>query len=110
MARAVKNLPATNSAARLQPAPGYLLIEPEQASRQTASGIVLPESAGEKPQRGKVLATGSDEILDSGAKRTAPAKAGNVVYYKKWGGNEIKIDAKEYLFIKFEDVLAIEAA
>ena len=76
---------------------------------KTASGIVLPETAeGEKPQKGKVLATGPDEITDSGTKKKSPAKVGDIVFYKKWGGNEVKIDSKEYLFVKFEDILAIE--
>jgi chaperonin GroES len=92
----------------LTPAAGYLLVEPLGAETKTASGIYLPDSAGEKPQKGKVLAVGKDEITDSGAKRTAPAKAGDVVVYKKWGGNEVKIDGKEYLFAKFEDILATE--
>lgn len=92
----------------LRPTPGNLLLEPEEASRQTASGIVLPESVGEKPQKGKVVSVGSDEILDSGKVRVSPCRIGDVVYYKKWGGNEIKISGKEYLLVKFEDILAIE--
>lgn len=93
----------------LKPTAGNILLEPEEAMKQTASGIVLPETAtGEKPQRGKVLSVGADEITDSGAKKTAPCKVGDTVYYKKWGGNEIKLEGKEYLFVKFDDILAIE--
>jgi len=92
----------------LIPAAGYLLIEPLEAETKTTSGIYLPESASEKPQKGKVLAVGQDEITDSGTKKSAPAKSGDIVFYKKWGGNEVKIEGKEYLFTKFEDVLAIE--
>jgi chaperonin GroES len=92
----------------LKPTAGYLLIEPLEAETKTASGIYLPESASEKPQKGKVLAVGADEITDSGVKRTSPVKEGDVVIYKKWGGNEVKIDGKEYLFVKFEDILAFE--
>jgi chaperonin GroES len=92
----------------LKPSAGYLLIEPVEKETKTASGIYLPDSAEEKPQKGKVLAVGADEITDSGAKKTSPAKVGNVVIYKKWGGNEVKIENKEYLFAKFEDVLAVE--
>ena len=58
-------------------------------------------------QKGKVLAVGDDEITDSGAKRSSPAKVGNTVIYKKWGGNEVKIDGTEYLFAKFDDILAV---
>jgi len=93
----------------LKPTAGNILIEPEEALRKTASGIVLPETAEEKPQKGKVLAVGPDDITDSGTKRPSPCKVGDYVYYKKWGGNEIKIEGKEYLFVKFEDILAVES-
>ena len=98
----------TKTKLSLKPSTGYLLIEPLEAETKTASGIYLPDSAGEKPQKGKVLAVGADEITDSGVKRAAPAKAGDIVIYKKWGGNEVKVSGKEYLFAKFEDILAIE--
>lgn len=94
----------------LKPTAGYLLLEPEEAETKTASGIVLPEKTGEKPQSGKVLVIGDDEVTDGGAKRTSPAKVGDRVIYKKWGGNEIKINSKEYLFVKFEDILAVYTA
>ena len=93
----------------LKPTAGNILLEPQEAARQTASGIVIPETvSGEKPQKGKVLAVGSDEVTDSGAKKPAPCKTGDIIYYKKWGGNEIKLEGKEYMFVKFDDVLAIE--
>ncbi|MBI2007274.1 MAG: co-chaperone GroES, partial [Candidatus Blackburnbacteria bacterium] len=88
----------------LKPAPGYLLLKPEEAETKTASGIVLPDSAGEKPQVGKVLAVGDPEVTESGVKKDAPVKKGDRVVYKKWGGNEIKIEGEEYLFVKFEDI------
>lgn len=90
----------------LRPTAGYVLLEALEAERKTASGIVLPETAEEKPQKGKVLAVGSEEITDSGARRPAPCQAGDFVIYKKWGGNEVKVEGKEYLFVKFEDILA----
>jgi len=93
------------------PAAGYLLIEPQEKESKTQGGIYLPDNAsGEKPQQGVVLATGSDEITDDGAKKPSPAKVGNLVIYKKWGGNEVKIDGVEYLFVKFEDILAVITA
>lgn len=91
----------------LKPTAGYLLLEPQEAETKTASGIVLPDTAGEKPQSGSVLAVGDDEITDGGATRKAPAKVGDRVVYKKWGGNEIKTEGKEYLFVKFDDILAV---
>ena len=94
----------------LQPAPGYILLEPEEAETKTASGIVLPDSVEEKPQVGKVLAVGSAEVTDNGTTKASPAKVGDKVVYKKWGGNEIKLEGKEYLFVKFEDILAVYTA
>jgi len=87
----------------LKPTAGYILIEPLEKEVKTSSGIYLPDTASEKPQKGKVLAVGADEI-----KKTSPCKKGDVVIYKKWGGNEVKIGNIEYLFVKFEDVLAVE--
>lgn len=93
----------------LKPTAGYLLIEPLEAETKTASGIYLPDNASEKPQKGKVIATG-ESIFDDGHEVKSPAKLNNIVFYKKWGGNEVKIEGKEYLFVKFEDVLAVETA
>ena len=92
---------------KLKPAAGYLLLEPLEAEAKTDSGIYLPESHEEKPQKGKVLAVGPDEITDSGAKKSASAKVGDVVIYKKWGGNDVKLEGREYLFAKFDDILAV---
>ena len=92
----------------VKPTSGYVLIEPEETAKQTTSGIYLPDSAtGDKPQQGKVLSVGPDEITDKGLKKPCPAKIGDKVIYKKWGGNEVKIENKEYLFVKFEDILAV---
>ncbi len=92
---------------KLQPASGYILVSPVEAEKKTASGIVLPDSHEEKPQKGKVLAVGSEQITESGAKISPPCKKGDVVVYKEWGGNEYKENDQEYLFIKFEDILGI---
>jgi len=86
------------------------LLEPVEAETKTSSGIYLPDSASEKPQKGKVLAIGPDELTESGLKRSSPAKVGDIVIYKKWGGNEVKVEGREYLFAKFEDILAVETA
>jgi len=106
----VKNTDSKSSAkkAKLVPTAGYILVKPLEAQTKTSSGIYLPETAGEKPQKGKVLAVGAAEITDSGIKKTPPCKAGDTIVYKKWGGSEVKIDGVEYLFAKFEDILAIE--
>lgn len=97
---------------KLKPTAGNVLIEPLEAERKTASGIVLPESHEEKPQTGKVLAVGAEVVCDCkcDCHRSAPCKVGDKVIYKQWGGNEVKIEGKEYLFVKFEDILAVETA
>lgn len=97
-----------NLLANVKPAAGYLLIEPDEQAKKTISGIYLPDSAtGDKPQMGKVLAVGPDEVTDKGVTKPNPAKKGDKVIYKKWGGNEVKFDNKEYLFVKAEDILAV---
>jgi len=90
------------------PAAGVVIVEPEEAQTKTDSGIYLPETAGsEKPAQGKVLAVGKEVFMENGNKVEAPCKVGDRVIYKKWGGSEVKLDQKEYLFAKFEDILAV---
>lgn len=91
----------------LQPLPGYVLVKPEEAQKQTDSGIYLPDSHDEKPQQGSVLAVGEEWVTEHGATIKPPVKKGDLVVYKKWGGNEVKIGEIEYQFLKFEDILAI---
>ena len=90
------------------PAPGYILLQPLKADTKTETGIYLPDSATEKPQTGNVIAVGDDEITDHGVKRKSPVKVGDKVIYKKWGGNEVSFHGVEYLFVRFEDILAVE--
>ncbi len=104
-----KETKTTSPSLGLTPTAGYLIIEPMEAAKQTASGLYIPDNAtGDKPQKGTVLAVGADEIVDEDVTRKSPAKVGDVVIYKKWGGSEVKINNKEYLFSKFDDILAIE--
>lgn len=91
---------------KLTPMPGYVLVEPSEKQTQTAGGIYLPDNAGDKPQAGTVLAVGADWATESGATIKSPVKVGDNVVYKKWGGNDVKINAVEYQFLKFEDILA----
>jgi chaperonin GroES len=91
----------------IRPLMGYLLVEPTGAESRTASGIILPESAQEKPAQGKVIAVGEDIHLSNGQSLKSPVKVGEVVVYKKWGGDEIKINGQELKLVKFEDLMAI---
>jgi chaperonin GroES len=97
----------TLKANQLQPLPGYILVQPAEAEKQTASGIYLPDSHEEKPQQGTVLAVGTEWHTEQGAVIKAPVKKGDTVVYKKWGGNDVKIGNTEYQFLKFEDILAV---
>lgn len=96
----------TLSVAQLKPLPGYVLVKPAEGQKQTASGIYLPDSHDEKPQHGTVLAVGAAAMVE-GAKVEPPVKVKDQVIYKKWGGNDVKIDDVEYQFLKFEDLLAV---
>lgn len=90
----------------LQPLPGYVLVKPNQKKEKTESGIYLPESHDEKPQRGTVLAVGGEWTTEEGATIKPPVKEKDEVIYKKWGGNEVQIGETEHQFLKFEDILA----
>lgn len=105
MAKAKKAI--TVNVSNLNPMPGYVLVEPAVAQKQTESGIYLPDSHDEKPQQGTVLAVGGDWHTESGATIKSPVSKGDVVIYKKWGGNDVKIGEVEYQFLKFEDILAV---
>lgn len=97
----------TDKKLNLRPLNGYVLIEPSEVETRTASGIILPESAQEKPAVGKVLACGNEMVLEGGKTMKCPVDAGDRVYYKKWGGDDIKIDGKELKLVKFDDLMAI---
>ncbi|MFA6814461.1 MAG: co-chaperone GroES [Candidatus Pacebacteria bacterium] len=91
---------------KLKPTAGYILVKPAEKEKQTTSGIILAVDDSEKPQYGQVLAVGAN-THDDGLEIKAPAKVGDKVLYKKWGGNDVNIDEIEYQFLKFEDILAI---
>ena len=84
-----------------------LLVRPKESEEKTKSGIVLPDSAKEKPQEGTVIATGDGARDEDGKKIPMEVKKGNVVLYSKYAGTEVKIDGIEHLIIKESDVLAI---
>lgn len=96
----------TKASLKIKPLAGYALIEPQEAEEITASGIVLPDTAQEKPAQGKVLAVGPSTVIE-GKEVKAEFKVGDLVLYKKWGGDEIKFEGKEFKIVKFEDVMAI---
>lgn len=84
-----------------------VLIKPLEGEARTPSGIVLPETAKEKPQIGKVMAVGPGSVTDEGKKIPMLVKEGQKVMYKKWGGNEIKVGQEEWLLVEQKDILAV---
>ncbi len=92
---------------QIKPLEDNILIEPLEKETMTASGIVIPDTAKEKPQQGKVLAVGPGKKNEEGRIISVEVKVGQMVLYKKWGGNEIKVSGKEYLVVKNDDVLAV---
>ena len=92
---------------KIRPLADYLLIEPAEKETTLPSGIVLPDTSKEKPQEGKVLAKGPGKKDEHGKVMEITIPVNAKVIYKKWGGTEIKIDGKEYLLVKEEDILAV---
>lgn len=90
----------------LQPLADYVVAEQEEASTKTASGIFLPESAAEKPKVAKVLAVGPGKVGDDNERIKPEVKVGDKIVYKSYSTTEVKIDGKEYILIKEEDILA----
>jgi len=84
-----------------------VLVEPLEAETKTASGIILPDSAKEKPQVGVIRAVGKGKTDNNGKLVAMVVKVGDKVMYKKWGGNEIKVGGKEWTLISQDDILAI---
>jgi chaperonin GroES len=84
-----------------------IVVERCEAESKTAGGIVLPESAQEKPHRGKVLATGPGKLLKDGGRGKMSVKVGDEVFYGKYSGSDVEVDGKEYVILKESDVLAI---
>jgi chaperonin GroES len=93
-------------ASDIKPLHDYILIEPLEEEEKTAAGIYLPESAKEKPTIGIVRAIGPGRTDKSGKRIKISVKIGDKVYYKKWGGSEVKIKGKEWLLVEEKDILA----
>jgi chaperonin GroES len=83
------------------------LVEPAKEGEMNKGGIIIPDSAKEKPQQGKVIAVGTGKLDDSGKKIPFNVKKGDLVLMPKYGGTEVKIDNKEYQIMREEDILGI---
>jgi chaperonin GroES len=91
----------------IKPLGERVVIKVLESEEKTKSGIVLPDTAKEKPQMGKVLAVGSGKLLDNGQRVAPDVKEGDKVLFAKYAGTEVKIDGEEYMVLKESDILAI---
>jgi chaperonin GroES len=91
----------------LKPLEDRIVVSPLEAEQVTASGLVIPDTAKEKPQEGKVLAVGPGRFDDKGARVPVDVKVGDIVLYSKYGGTEVKYSGEEYLVLSARDVLAV---
>jgi chaperonin GroES len=91
----------------LKPLFDNVLIRPLEAEVKTASGIILPDTAQEKPTMGEIIAVGPGRVTIKGEKEPMMVKAGQKVMYKKWGGNEVKFNGEELTLVEQKDILAI---
>ena len=84
-----------------------VIVRALEAEEKTAGGIIIPDNAKEKPQKGEVIAVGPGKISDSGQKITMEVKKGDKVLYGKYSGTEVTVDGKEYLIMRESDILAV---
>jgi chaperonin GroES len=92
---------------KFRPTDDRVLVEPCEAEDKTAGGIILPDTAREKPQRGRVIATGPGKLLDSGSRGEMSVGVGDEVFYGKYAGTEIEFGTNKYVVIRENDILAI---
>jgi chaperonin GroES len=96
------------SKTQFKPLGDRVIIDPEAAEQTTKSGIVLPDTAQEKPQTGKVVAVGPGRTTDEGKTVPLNVNEGDIVIYAKYGGTEFKQDGTEYLIVRESDILAVK--
>lgn len=105
MATATKSKSKSNL--KLQPLGDRVVVERESSEGKTAGGIVLPDSAKDKPSRGVVLSVGDGKLLDNGSRSKLQVKVGDRVIFTSWAGETFKVDGDEVLLMREEDILAI---
>ncbi len=92
----------------IKPLGDRVVIKVSEGDMKTASGIVLPDSAKEKPQEGEVIAVGKGRILDNGERIAPEVKVGDKIIFSKYAGTEVKVEGIDYLVVRESDILAIE--
>ena len=91
----------------IKPLGERVVIEVAESDVKTASGIVLPDTAKEKPQMGTVVAVGAGKLLDNGERAAMEVKVGDGVIFSKYSGSEVKVEGKDYLIVRESDILAV---
>lgn len=91
----------------IKPLEDRIVIRQVEAEQTTASGLVIPDTAKEKPQEGEVIAVGPGRVDDNGNRIPVDVKVGDVVIYSRYGGTEVKYDGEEYLILSARDILAV---
>jgi len=97
----------TKKKIKFRPMEDRVLVETSQAEEKTVGGIILPDNAREKPQRGTVIASGPGKMLDSGKRGEMSVKVGDEVIYGKYAGTEIEISGEKFFILRENDILAI---
>lgn len=98
---------ANNKTSKIRPLQDRLIVERLEGEEKTASGLYIPDSAKEKPQQGRVIATGKGKVLEDGTVRPLDLRAGDRILFGKYSGTEIKLDGTEYLIMREDDVLGV---
>ena len=94
---------------KIKPLQDRVIVERLEEETKTAGGIIIPDSAKEKPQQGKILAVGPGKVMENGTKLEMSVKKGDTVLFGKYSGSEVKIDGKEVLIMREDDILGIVA-
>lgn len=92
---------------KIRPLADKVLVQRLEAETKTTGGIVLPDSAKEKPQRGKIVNVGKGKVLDDGTLKKVQVKKGDTVLFTSYAGTDVKIDGKEYLIMDESDIMAV---
>jgi len=92
---------------KIRPLHDRVIVKREEEERKSPGGIVIPDTAAEKPIRGKVVAVGKGKILEDGKVRPLDVKVGDRILFGKYGGNEVKVDGDELLVLREEDIMAV---
>ncbi|RJQ41138.1 MAG: co-chaperone GroES [Dehalococcoidia bacterium] len=94
---------------KIKPLADRLVVKPMEREEKTKSGLILPDTAKEKPQEGEVIAVGPGKMSDEGTRIAMDVKVGDIVIYARYGGTEIKLDDEELIILRESDVLAVKA-